>query len=90
MEDEELLQKVRELQKEAKTDFPMAAYKDDEPLTVELVENFINYTCNYKKHYGVTWKEVFLHDYDYFTWVVDNLLGKETLTYRVFSFLLIN
>ena len=48
----------------------------------ERLKRFLNYRCNFKKHKGRTWLEVFESDYNYFCWAVKTRLKPESKTYK--------
>lgn len=48
------------------------------------IVRYLEYTCNYKKHKGVSWGTVFAQDRQYFNWVM-TVMNPVTKTYKVLS-----
>lgn len=55
-----------------------------ELLEDSTTKRFLAYECNYKKHKGKTWLEVYNQDKQYFEWVM-TVMNPTTRTYQVLS-----
>ena len=58
---------------------------EPKPVTDEDLDRFLQYKCSYKKYKTKTWMWVLQNDYDYFKYIVKNVLSKDTRTYKVLS-----
>lgn len=70
------------LMKRAKT---LEEFKSSPPVDEsddDRLKRFLGYRCNFKKHKGRTWLEVFESDYNYFCWAVKTRLKPESKTYQ--------
>jgi hypothetical protein len=57
----------------------------DDLVTESDKETFLSYTCGHKGRFsGKTWAHVMKSDYNYFKWTVQNTMGRDTKSFRVF------
>lgn len=81
--DQSLEDKIKSLRATAAT---KDEYKHEpKPITAQDLDRFLSYECKYKRYKGKTWGWVLSNDFDYFTYIIKNVMEKSTRTYQVLS-----